>query len=308
MDKEGKIALCVHGGAGPDSERLHQQKNKVEVSLEKALQAGYRILEKSGTAVDAVAESVRLLEDDPLFNAGRGSAFNGAGEIQMDASIMCGQSLRSGAVCLLKNVRNPVLLAKYILFNSNHALVSGAGAVQLAKAANLDIEPAAYFATEYQYNQFMEGRNERSFQEMLKQRIHGTVGAVALDIKGNLAAATSTGGITQSLPGRISDSCLVGAGCYANNKTCAVSGTGDGELLITHVLAHSISTQLEFTKQKIQEACDYIIHQKSEISVGDMGAIALTGDCQFGFSFNSERMPRAWKSSDHPLQVKIYQY
>ena len=299
--------MAVHGGAGPDSGHIKENKQGYELGLKKALDAGYKILENGGSAVEAVEAAVNELENNPLFNAGRGSAINNKGEVEMDASIMDGSNLKAGAVSMVKNIKNPVSLARFIMYNTNHILLSGNGAVELATDAGIELETDAYFVTEHQYDLFMEDRDKESVDDMLKKRVHGTVGAVAFDSKGNLGAATSTGGTTNSLDGRIGDSCIIGAGCYANNNTCAVSGTGDGEFLISGVVAHSISSAIELANHTMQEACDFVIHQKNKDIEGDIGVISIDSKGNFGIAFNSERLHRAWQSTDIPQQVRIYQ-
>jgi beta-aspartyl-peptidase (threonine type) len=296
----------VHGGAGPDSDYIKQNRTGYEEGLKKALTEGYKILEKGGSALDAVEIAVRHLEDNYLFNAGRGSALNNKGEVEMDASVMDGKSIKAGAVSMVQNVKNPVSLARYIMENTNHVMLSGNGALEFAKNESIELEADSYFITEHQYDLYMEERDTKSLQELLKQRIHGTVGAVAVDKNGNIVSATSTGGTTNSLDGRIGDSCIIGAGCYANNNTCAVSGTGDGELLINNVIAHSIAAAVEYGNFTLQQACDFIIKEKNKNAEGDMGVISVNANAEIGISFNSKRMHRAWMSSDIPLQVEIY--
>ncbi|MBV9963105.1 MAG: isoaspartyl peptidase/L-asparaginase, partial [Parafilimonas sp.] len=270
-----KISIAIHGGAGPDSDYIKQNKTGYTNGLEKAIKSAYRVLEKGGSATDAVQEAVLQLEDNPLFNAGRGSALNNKGEIEMDSSIMEGETLQAGAVSMVQRVKNPVKLARYVMEHTNHVMLSGNGALQFGKSKDIELEADAYFITPHQYDLFMEERDKNFLQDVLKQRVHGTVGAVAVDKKGNVAAATSTGGTTNSLQGRIGDSCMIGAGCYANNKTCAVSGTGDGELLINHVIAHSISSVIEYCNYSLQQACDYIIKEKNKNINGDVGVISV---------------------------------
>ena len=301
-----KISIAIHGGAGPDSDYIKQNKTGYTNGLEKAIKSAYRVLEKGGSATDAVQEAVLQLEDNPLFNAGRGSALNNKGEIEMDSSIMEGETLQAGAVSMVQRVKNPVKLARYVMEHTNHVMLSGNGALQFGKSKDIELEADAYFITPHQYDLFMEERDKNFLQDVLKQRVHGTVGAVAVDKKGNVAAATSTGGTTNSLQGRIGDSCMIGAGCYANNKTCAVSGTGDGELLINHVIAHSISSVIEYCNYSLQQACDYIIKEKNKNINGDVGVISVNTKGEIGISFNTERMHRAWMSSDEDLKVCIY--
>lgn len=301
-----RIAIAVHGGAGPDSEYIKQNKARYEEGLQAAVESGYAILLSGGTAIQAVAEAVKSLEDNALFNAGRGSALNKQGEVEMDASIMSGENLKAGAVAGVTNIKNPVTLARVVLENTSHVLIAGNGAIELARENNIEFKADEYFVTDYQCDMLQEEKKQETPEQPLTKHIHGTVGAVALDENGNLAAATSTGGISNSLPGRIGDSCLIGAGCYANNNTCAVSGTGDGEYLITGVIAHSISSAVEYTKSSIQQACDLIVHQKNKNTQGDIGVISIDNKGEFGIAFNSDRMHRAWMSSEQPLQVMIY--
>ncbi|HYE54756.1 MAG TPA: isoaspartyl peptidase/L-asparaginase [Chitinophagaceae bacterium] len=300
------IAMAVHGGAGPDEEHIHENLEEYKKGLAEAVQAGYKVLERGGSAVDAVEAAVKSMEDNPIFNAGRGSALNSKGEVEMCASIMKGKNLKAGAVAIVKSVKNPVSLARYIMENTSYVCMSGEGALEVAKDGNIELEPDAYFITDHQVDTFLKARNKKSVQEMMKERVHATVGAVALDSRGNLAAATSSGGTSNTLPNRIGDSSQIGCGCYANNKTCAVSGTGDGEFLIKGVIAHHIASAMEFTGTGIQEACELVIHEKNKDIEGDIGVISIDPQGNFGIAFNSERMHRAWMSSEQPMQVKIY--
>jgi beta-aspartyl-peptidase (threonine type) len=260
---EFKIAL--HGGAGPDSEFIRKNRSAIEEGLSKALETGYNALRKHASAVDAVTETIIILEDNPLFNSGRGSALNEKGEVEMDASIMDGAKMKAGAVSMVRNVKNPVLLARYVMENTKHCVLSGYGALSLAKNEKLALEPESYFVTDHQVEEFLKARDEEDLQKKLKKQVHGTVGVVAMDHKGNLASAASTGGTVNCLEGRIGDSSHTGSGCYANNNTCAVSGTGDGELLITQAIAASVSMMIEITGCGIGEALDYIIFKKTPV-------------------------------------------
>jgi beta-aspartyl-peptidase (threonine type) len=299
-------AIAVHGGAGPDSNYIKQNIPGYENGLRIAITAAQKILEKGGCALDAVEEAVRCLEDDPLFNAGRGSALNNKGEVEMDASIMDGERVKAGAISMVKNVKHPISLARLVMDKTNHVLLSGYGATELAKDNDIELETDTYFITTHQHDLLMESREKESMQELLQKKIHGTVGAVALDKNGNLASATSTGGMTNSLPGRIGDSCIIGAGCYAKNSICAVSGTGDGELLITNVIAYDIVVIMELKNYDIQQACDFVIHEKNKKVNGDIGVISVDANGNFGISFNSERMHRAWMCSEVSPEIKIY--
>jgi len=300
------IAMAIHGGAGPDSDFIKENKENYFEGLKEAVTAGYKILEKGASALDAVEEAVRTLENNLLFNSGRGSALNNKGEVEMDAAIMDGEKIKAGAVSMVTNVKNPVTPARFVMENTNHVLLSGNGALEFAKNEDIELAPGSYFITDHQMQEFLEKCNKEDLQQLLRKRIHGTVGAVALDVKGNVAAATSTGGTCNSLDGRIGDSCIIGAGTYANNKTCAVSGTGDGEFLINRVIANSISAACHFTNRSLQEACDLVIHELNKDVKGDLGVISVNAKGDFGISFNSERMHRAWQSSTVPLTIKIY--
>jgi beta-aspartyl-peptidase (threonine type) len=300
-----KIAIAVHGGASEVTTFLKEHIKEYEAGLAKATEAGYQVLENRGSALDAVEVAVRILEDDPLFNAGCGSALNNAGEVEMDASIMDGATLDAGAASMVKNVKNPISLARYIMVHTNHVFLSGYGASKVANLAKLPLEPDQYFITESQQKYFESLVQKESLQQILNKKSYGTVGAVALDSQGNLASATSTGGTTNSLPGRIGDSCIIGAGCYANNNSCAVSGTGVGEFLIRDVVAHTIAIMVEF-KMSLQEACDYVIHKRNRHPDGEMGVISVNKNAEIAMAFNTEIMKRAWKTSDEVLQVKIF--
>jgi beta-aspartyl-peptidase (threonine type) len=301
-----KIAIVVHGGAGEDSEFIRQNQTAYKEGLQAALHCGHEVLKNGGSAIDAVERAVQCFEDNPLFNAGRGSSLNSLGEIEMDASIMNGENLSAGAVCMVKNIKNPISLARKVLEETNHVLIGGHAAMQLAADLHLPLETDSYFMTDHQQEVFMEVNARESRQEMLRKKIHGTVGAVAADLYGNVAAATSTGGTENSLPGRIGDSCIIGCGCYANNDTCAVSATGDGEFIITGVVAHSLSVKVANNSASLQEACNEVIKAKTASVGGNIGLISVTKHGGVGMSFNSERMHRAWIDGDGATGCEIY--
>lgn len=300
-----KIGIAVHGGVGWNIPFIKKHVKGYEEGLRAAILAGYKVLKKGGSSLNAVEEAVKSLEDNYLFNAGRGSALNLLGEVEMDASIMDGKDLRAGAVSMVRSVKNPVTLARCVMAKTKHVFLSGYGALDLAKTNEIVLEPESYFITDHQYRSFIKNVDHATIQRALRKRIHGTVGAVALDKKGNLAAATSTGGTSNCLPGRIGDSCVIGAGCYANNETCAVSGTGDGEVLITGVIAHTIAMLIEFKKMPIQEACNYVIKHRNELTKGDIGVICVDTKGNFGICYNSKIMKRAWMNSDENLEVRV---
>lgn len=300
-----KIAIAVHGGASEASPFLQKHLKEHEQGLAAAVEAGYQILDKQGSALDAVEAAVKILEDNPLFNAGRGSALNSAGEVEMDASIMDGATLDAGAVSMVNSIKNPISLARYVMHHTSHVFFSGYGALAIAKHAKFTLEPESYFMTEHQQQAYQELRPKESAQDLLHKKHYGTVGAVALDQYGNLASATSTGGTSNSLAGRIGDSCIIGGGCYANNDSCAVSGTGIGEYLIRDVVAHTIAMMVEFN-MPLKEACEHVIHKRNRHTDGEMGVISVNKNAEIAIAFNTEIMKRAWKSSDELLQVKIF--
>lgn len=300
-----KIAIAVHGGASEDYPFLHEHQKEFELGLAKATETGYSVLEKGGSALDAVEEAVVVLEDNPLFNAGKGSALNSRGEVEMDASIMSGKDLQAGAVSMVRTVKNPIRLARLVMEKTRHVFLSGYGALEIAKKYGMEIEAESYFMTPHQYGIYQTLNKIETMEEIQNKKMKGTVGAVALDVHGNLAAGTSTGGTSNCLPGRIGDSCMIGAGCYANNTTCAVSGTGEGEYLIRGVVGHTVSMMMEFD-MPLQNACDYVIHERNKRLNGEMGVIALNRNGDFGISFNTEIMKRAWKSSSQEIQIKLF--
>lgn len=270
------MVIVVHGGAGVRrADRPGEQQLAV---LERALEAGYA--EK--TALDAVVAAVVVLEDSPLFNAGRGSCFNADGEIEMDASVMDGATLRAGAVAAVTRIRNPVAAARAVMEKTRHVLLAGAGAERFARAQGLKLEDAEYFRTEARF---------AALKKNLKDH-HGTVGAVALDADGNLAAATSTGGYTGKMPGRVGDSPLVGAGTWADNRSCAISGTGLGEAFIRAAAGHDVAARMRYLKQPLARAAAAALAQVKAVG-GDGGLIAVDRRGNLAMPFNSEGMYRA---------------
>lgn len=300
--------IAIHGGAGtitrasmtPEKEQAYLQ------ALETALDAGYALLEQGGSALDAVTAAVRSLEDCPLFNAGRGSVFNHEGAHEMDASVMRGDTLEAGAVCGIQGVRNPVQLARLVMERSEHVLLSGAGAEAFAKLNNLRFEPKEYFHEAFRYEQWQEALQEDRVRLDHSEKKFGTVGAVALDAQGNLAAATSTGGMTNKKFGRIGDSPLIGAGTYANNESCAVSCTGHGELFIRSVVAHEVSSLVRYKGLSLQEACDDVVMRQLVAIGGEGGLVAADAQGNVCLSFNSEGMYRGFRKSTGERGTFIY--
>lgn len=301
------IRLAIHGGAGTilRSSMTAELQQQYEQGLQDALQAGYSVLQGGGSAVDAVQAAVVSLEDFPLFNAGRGSVFNNAGGHEMDASIMDGSNIDAGAVSGIRNVKNPVLLARTIMDKSEHVLLCGQGAEQFAKQQGLQFEDDAYFYVQHRYEQWQQALKEDSISLDHNDKKFGTVGAVALDTNGNLAAATSTGGMTNKKFGRMGDSPIIGAGTYANNNTCAISCTGHGELFIRSVVAYDISCLMEYKGLSLREACDVVVHDKLVKIQGEGGLVALDKHGNIELPFNSEGMYRGYATGDE-RKVMIY--
>lgn len=294
-------AIAIHGGAGvrdrkvltPSQEKLYQ------LGLREALEIGYSILEKDGTALDAVEASVVSLENNELFNAGKGSVFTADGTHEMEASIMCGRRLDAGAVCGLRNIKNPVLLARNVLERSSHLFLSGAGAEKFAREHNIQFEPDEYFFSRERHLQFQSSK-------MNVMAGKGTVGAVALDKAGDLASATSTGGLNNKMYGRIGDSPVIGSGTYANNSACAVSCTGDGEYFMRILAAYDIFALMEYRGWPLKLACEYVIMNKLKNIGGDGGAIAIDREGNIEISFNSNGMYRGFRKKGKPGETLIY--
>ena len=275
-----KFAIALHGGAGTilRSAMTPEKEAAYTAALQAALNIGYAILQNGGSALEAVEQTVVSLEDCPLFNAGRGSVFTADGKHEMDASIMDGLTRDAGAVSMISGVRNPITLARLVMAESGHVMLAGEGAMDFARSMKVPFEPESYFHDDFRWNQWQEMRGSDGFQldhSAKKDEKFGTVGAVALDIKGNIAAATSTGGMTNKKFGRIGDSPIIGAGTYAHNKTCAVSCTGSGEFFIRGVVAYDVSCLMEYKGLSLQAACDEVVkHRLIEIG-GDGGLIVL---------------------------------
>lgn len=305
-NSDAPFAIAIHGGAGQDSEFIRKNLSSYEKSLERICKAGYEMLEKKAQGLDVIFEVLKMLEDDPLFNAGRGSCLNENGEAVMDAAAMEGKGMRTGSACLINQIRNPSMLIKEILKETNHCFIGGEGAIELAREKKLQLEPDSYFIIEHQVDVFMEKRGNKALQERLKPRTSDTTGVVVLDVHGSVFTGVSTGGTENCIKGRIGDSSSIGCGIYANDKTCAVCSTGDGEYIIQGVIAHTVATYMEFTGAGIVDACHYVIHERNKGIQGDIGVIGVDTKGNIGIAFNSPRMHRAWASKGQPIQVKIY--
>ncbi|GAB4334101.1 MAG: beta-aspartyl-peptidase [Flammeovirgaceae bacterium] len=309
------MTLVVHGGAGTilRSQLTNEQERLYKTALYEGLEAGYSVLKRGGTSLDAVTEAVVVLEDCPLFNAGRGSVFGNDGTQEMEASIMCGKTLNAGAASGVKNVKNPILLAKKILESGEFVYLNGKGANEYARQHNLEFRDDEYFFTQHRWEQYLaakaKGKKVLDHDgDKLRDRKFGTVGAVALDMYGNLAAATSTGGLTNKRFGRLGDSSMIGGGTYANNLSCGVSCTGYGEYFIRAVVAHDIACLMEYKGISLQEACNEVVMNKLVKMGGEGGVIAVDKDGNFSLTFNSEGMYRGSITSDDELyNVSIYE-
>jgi len=309
--KMHKTTLVIHGGAGTllKSEMSAEKESAYLEALTDALEAGNAILSKGGKAIEAVEAAIVCMEDSPLFNAGKGSVFTADGTHEMDASIMNGKDRMAGAVCGVSSVKNPVSLARLVMEKTEHVMLAGAGAEQFGREMKLDFEDAAYFDQEWRRKQWLsvKGTDQTALDHDLNpDRKFGTVGAVAIDKDGNLAAATSTGGMTNKKYGRVGDSPIIGAGTYANNRTCAVSCTGSGEFFIRGVVAYEVSALMEFKGLSLQQACDEVIHKRILEIGGDGGLIAVDAQGNPAMVFNTAGMYRGFVREGEAMQFAIY--
>lgn len=303
-----KMALAVHGGAGTILKGLMTAQLEAEYrgGLENALRTGWCVLEKGGSALDAVEKTVVELEDFPLFNAGRGSVFTHAGRNEMDASIMDGCSLKAGAVAFVKNVKNPIKLARLVMERTEHILLGGDGADEFAREMGVELEPDDYFFTEHRYKQLLEAIDADRVQldHADSAKPMGTVGAVACDSAGNVAAATSTGGMTNKKFGRIGDTPLIGSGTYAENATCAISCTGHGEYFMIGATAYDVAARMKYKGLSLEKAAKESIDYLTTIN-GEGGLIAVDALGNVAMPFNSDGMYRGFIVDDLPV-TEIY--
>ena len=305
------ISIAIHGGAGTilKSEMSPEMEKRYIQGLRDAVSIGYRLLESGKSAVQAVEEAVVSLENNPLFNAGKGAVFNHKGEHEMDASIMNGENLQAGGVCCISDFKNPIKLARLVMDKSEHVILTGKGAMEFGDLMQCEKEKNSYFFDELRHKQWLEIKDTDKFQldhSKTNPKKYGTVGAVALDKNGSLAAATSTGGMTNKKYGRIGDSSIIGAGNYANNNTCAVSCTGSGEYFIRGVAAYDVSCLMEMSKLNLSDAANKVIHQRMKDLGGDGGLIAVDKYGNISMPFNTEGMYRAAKSNKDIDEIKIY--
>jgi len=292
-------AIAIHGGAGGMSrEKMDSiSDTQYRTSLKAALDQGKRILADGGTAMDAVEQTIRILEDNPLFNAGKGAVFNHDGINELDAAFMDGATLGAGAIAGVTDIKNPISAARMVMTNSQHVMLTGAGASQFAKEQGLEIVSPSYFHTEQRYNEL---------QEILKKEKYGTVGCVALDKIGNLAAGTSTGGMSNKRYNRVGDAPIIGAGTYANNATCAVSATGHGEYFIRWTVAHDISALMEYKGLSLNEASELVVNEKLVKAGGSGGVISVDKNGNIAMPFNSGGMFRGFATADGKEGVYIF--
>lgn len=304
-----KYAIAIHGGAGTilRSIMTPEKETAYKKALEDAIAAGETILIKGGSSLNAVEAAIRTLEDNPLFNAGKGAVFTHDGKNEMDASIMTGKDLMGGACAGVQNIKNPISLARAIMEKSEHVFMSGLGAQEFAKKNNIEFMPDDYFFTEARFEQLKKAKETDSIvMDHNDEKKFGTVGAVALDLQGNLAAGTSTGGMTNKKHGRVGDTPIIGAGTYANNNTCAISCTGHGEFFIRSVVAYDISCLMEYKGLSLKQASEKVVMDKLVKIGGEGGLIALDTKGNIELPFNSEGMYRASKKSDEAIYIGIY--
>jgi L-asparaginase / beta-aspartyl-peptidase len=312
-----QYSIVIHGGAGtilkedmtPELEAAYIK------ALDDALTAGYAVLEEGGSAVNAVKAAIVILEDNLLFNAGRGSVFTKKGVQEMDAAIMDGKDREAGAVAAVRNVRNPIELAAEVMRNSNHVFLSGKGANDFAIKQGIKLEPDEFFFSQFRYDQWKALRDSDNYsldhthqglEELMKDKKFGTVGAAACDTNGNIAAGTSTGGMTNKKYGRIGDSPILGAGTYANNATCAISCTGHGEPFIKAVAAYDVAAHMEYKNMSLQDAMHEVVHNKLIALEGEGGMIGVDAKGNVSMQFNSAGMYRAMQNSAGEKKIGIY--
>jgi beta-aspartyl-peptidase (threonine type) len=309
------VRLAIHGGAGTieRSKMTPEREREYRAGLERALTAGYEILKRGGSSLDATEAAVRVLEDDPNFNAGKGSVFTSAGTNEMDAAIMDGKTLAAGAVASLKHIKNPISLARLVMEKSGHVMMDSEGAELFAKENGIELVDQKYFFTQERWDALQKikaaekSRTSGGGKKFLitDQDRHGTVGAVALDQNGNLAAATSTGGTTNKRPGRVGDSPVIGAGTYANNATCAVSATGDGEYFIRATVARDVSALMEYRGMSLKEAARAALDKVAKLG-GTGGLIAIDHEGNMTLPFNTAGMYRGYADPNGNFVVEIY--
>ena len=301
-------AIVIHGGAGkinPDDFTAEKEKACRE-KLTEALETGGNILKNGGTSLDAVEATIKILEDSPLFNAGKGAVFNADGQNELDAAIMDGKTMKAGAVASVKTIKNPISAARKVMENSPHVLLVKEGAEEFAKGQGLEIVDPSYFFTQERWDALQKAKQRELEQKPDETKKGGTVGAVALDKSGNLAAGTSTGGMTNKKYGRVGDSPIIGAGTYANNETCGISATGHGEYFITNVVAYDISARMQYLGESLDSAANYVVNSKLKSQNASGGLVAMDKNGNISMPFNSDGMFRGLLKADEKPQVYIF--
>ncbi len=298
-----EYAIVIHGGAGNISPQHipPERAEAIELKLKEALEKGTQILASGGSSLDAVEQVVRMLEDSPLFNAGKGAVFNHEGRNELDASIMDGRTLNAGGVTGVGDIKNPIRAARVVMEQSDHVLLMGAGASVFAAQQGIELVDSGYFYTEKRWNDLQQVLQSNRVER------YGTVGCVALDRNGNLAAGTSTGGMTNKKFGRIGDTPIIGAGNYANNRTCAVSGTGHGEYFMRYTVGHDISALMEYRRMSVEKAAREVIHRKLVDAGGKGGVICVDRNGHIAMEYNTTGMLRAWANSEGEKEVRVFQ-
>lgn len=293
MYAQEKFGIVIHGGAGNilPQHFTKELENQYHQKMKEALDKGYSILEKGGSAIDAVVAAIKVLEDSPLFNAGKGSVFNNLGQIEMDASIMEGQEMKAGAVAGVRRIKNPIEAARLVMEQTPHVLLIGQGAENLWTSKGYSLTDTSYFYDEKKFQQWRENQKNKAPNK------HGTVGAVALDKQGNLAAGTSTGGMIDKMPGRIGDSPIIGAGTYACNNTCAISCTGHGEYFIRYAVAHTIHSKILYQKKSLRDAVHTTLFDELLPVGGTGGIIGIDKEGNIVMDFNTNGMYRGYRMS-----------
>ncbi len=302
------FGLAIHGGAGtlPRAEMQGEAELRYRAGLKEAIDAGFSVLQAGGTSLDAVTRAVVLLEDNPLFNAGKGAVFTLDGRNELDAAIMDGGSLRAGAVCGLTRIKNPIQLARAVMEQSEHVMLASGGAEEFAASRGFDFVPQSYFFTPERWQQLERIRGGDIGLSALTISHVGTVGAVALDAQGHLAAATSTGGMTGKRYQRIGDSPIIGAGTYADDRSCAVSATGHGEVFIRAAVAHDICARVRFGGRRLCQAVREVVLEELPALRGEGGVVAIDAHGDIAMEFNSEGMFRASRRAGEEPQIAIY--
>ena len=296
--------IAVHGGAGVMKNLSENQKQKIEEQITKTLTEAYKIIEQGGTSMDAVEFAVSEFEDSPLFNAGRGSVYNSEEVQEMDASIMSGQNRSAGAVASVRTIKNPIKVARKVADLTEHVMLIGEGAEKFAEQIGEEIVSKDYFYSEKNLKRLRKAKNKSTNLNLIQDKI-GTVGAVAIDKYGNIAAATSTGGMTNKMPGRVGDSPIIGSGTWAQNNVCGVSSTGHGEFFIKYQVAKEVCTRIEYLNKSIVEASQEIIDELEQIEAYG-GIIAIDYDANIAMPFNTDGMIRGGVTNKRKIFVEIY--